>query len=76
MVQSFIEWLESESGAELYTLTELRSKMVEFSDGDDIYTIKRSKQKLQEHNKVHIFLSMLKSMRMLFALKIWLSYHQ
>ena len=50
-----IKWLESESGAELYTLTELHSKMVEFSDGDDVYTIKRLKQKLQEHYKEHIF---------------------
>lgn len=50
-----VEWLESESGAELYTLTELHSKMVEFSNGDDVYTIKRLKQKLQEHYKEHIF---------------------
>ena len=47
--------VESESGAELYTLTELHSKMVEFSDGGDVYTIKRLKQKLQEHYKEHIF---------------------
>ena len=50
-----IEWLESESGAELYTLTELHSKMVKFSDGNDAYTMKRLKQKLQEHNKELIF---------------------
>ena len=68
-----IEWLESESGADLYTLTELHSKMVKFSDGNDAYTMKRLKQKLQEHNKELIFLPMLKGMRMLFALKIWLS---
>ena len=42
-----VEWLESESGAELYTITELHSKMIEFSDGADVYTIKRLKQKLQ-----------------------------
>lgn len=53
--KALIEWLESESGAELYTLTELHSKMVEFSDGGDVYTIKRLKQKLQEHYKEHIF---------------------
>ena len=50
-----IKWLKSESGAELYTLTELHSKMVEFSDGDDVYTIKRLKQRLQEHYKELIF---------------------
>lgn len=50
-----IEWLESESGAELYTVTELHSKMVELSDGDDVYSIKRLKQKLQEHYHEHIF---------------------
>lgn len=58
MLQSFnhlIEWLDSESGAELYTLAELHSKMTEFSDGSVVYTIKRLKQKLQEHYKQHIF---------------------
>ena len=39
-----IQWLESESGAELYTLTELHSKMTELSDGSGVYTIKRMKQ--------------------------------
>ena len=51
-----VEWLESESGAELYTITEqLHSKMIEFSDGADVYTIKRLKQKLQELYQEHIF---------------------
>ncbi len=27
-----VKWLDSESGAELYTLAELHSKMTEFSD--------------------------------------------
>ena len=50
-----IQWLDSESGAELYTLTELHSKMTEFSDGSGVYTVKRLKQKLQEHYQEHIF---------------------
>ena len=50
-----VEWLESESGAELYTITELHFKMIEFSDGADVYTIKRLKQKLQELYQEHIF---------------------
>ena len=50
-----IPWLESESGAELYTLIELHSKMTEFSDGSCVYTIKRLKKKLQEHYQEHIF---------------------
>lgn len=50
-----IEWLESESGAELYTLTEMHAKMVEFSDGADVYSIKRLKQKLKERYHEHIF---------------------
>ncbi len=50
-----IQWLESESGAELYTLSELHSKMVEFSKGSDVYSIKRLKQKIQEHYKEYIF---------------------
>ena len=50
-----IEWLESECGAELYTLTELHSIMTEFSDGSGVYTTKRLKQKLQEYYQEHIF---------------------
>ena len=68
-----VEWLESESGAKLYTLTELHFKMVEYFNGDDVYTIKRLKQTLQEHYKEHIFFPMLKGVRILFASKIWLS---
>ncbi len=48
-------WLESEAGAEMYTLSELHAKMAEFSGGSDIYSIKRFKQKLQEHYKDSIF---------------------
>jgi hypothetical protein len=42
-------WLESEAGAEMYALSELHAKMAEFSGGSDINSIKRFKQKLQEH---------------------------
>ena len=50
-----IMWFESESGAELYTLSELHSKMAEFSDGSNVYSMKRLKQKLQEHYQDYIF---------------------
>jgi len=50
-----IKWLESDSGAELYTLGELHSKMIEFADGENVYTIKRLKQKLQDYYSDHIF---------------------
>ena len=49
------QWLESEAGAEMYTLSELHAKMAEFSGGSEIYSIKRFKQKLQEHFKDSIF---------------------
>ncbi len=50
-----INWLDSESGAELYTLSEFHSKMAE---GSDAYNIKKwFKRKLQEHYKEHIFFS-------------------
>ena len=49
------QWLESEAGAEMYTLSELHAKMAEFADGSEIYSIKRFKQKLQEHYKDSIF---------------------
>ena len=43
------QWLELEADAELYSLTELHAKMVEFSGGSDVYTLKMLKQKLHEH---------------------------
>ena len=51
------QWLESKAGAELFTLGELHSKMVEFAGGSEVYSIKRLKQKLQEHYKEHAFFS-------------------
>ena len=49
------QWLESEAGAETYSLTELQNKMKEFSGNSEVYTVKRLKQKLQEHYKEFIF---------------------
>ena len=49
------QWLESEADAESYTLTELHNKMKEISDNSEVYTVKRLKQKLQEHYKEFIF---------------------
>ena len=49
------QWLESEAGAESYTLTELHDKMKEISDNSEVYTVKRLKQKLQEHYREFIF---------------------
>ena len=45
------QWLESEAGAESYTLTKLK----EISDNSEVYTVKRLKQKLQEHYQEFIF---------------------
>jgi len=45
------QWLESEAGAESYTLTELHINIKEISDNSEVYTVKRLKQKLQEHYK-------------------------
>ena len=49
------QWLESEAGAESCTLTQLHDKMKEISDNSKVYTIKRLKQKLQEHRNEFIF---------------------
>ena len=46
-------WLESEGDADLYS--ELHGKMVEFSGGADVPTIKRLKQKLEDRYKEFIF---------------------
>ena len=53
--QMLYQWLELETDAELYSLTELHSKMVEFSGGSDVYTLKRLKQKLHEHYEDFVF---------------------
>ncbi len=53
--QKLCQWLESEADAELYTLMELHAKISAFSDGAEVYTTKRLKQKLHEHYKDHIF---------------------
>ena len=41
-------WLEVEADGELYTLRELREKMSELAEGDDVYSIKWLKIKLKE----------------------------
>ena len=55
--EKLCQWLEIEAGADLYTLTELHDKMIEFSGGTQVYTVKRLKQKLQEHYKEFIYFS-------------------
>ena len=40
-------WVDTE--VKLYTVTELHTKMLEISAGNEVYTIKRLKQKLQEY---------------------------
>ena len=53
--QILCQWLELEADAELYSLTEPHAKMVEFSGGSDVYTLKRLKQKLHEHYEDFVF---------------------
>ncbi len=54
--QMLCQWLESKADAELHTLKELHDKMLEFSGGSaDVYTIKRLKQKVQEHYEDFVF---------------------
>ena len=49
-------WLESEGEADLYTLAELHSKMIEFSGGShDVSSVKRLKQKVQDRYKDFVF---------------------
>lgn len=58
--EKLCQWLESEAGAELFTLSELHSKMVEFAGKSEVYTIRRLKQKLQEHYKEYAFFAEIK----------------
>ena len=43
------QWLVTEGDVELYTLSELHEKMTELACDSEVYSIKRLKQKLQEH---------------------------
>ena len=47
------KWLERE--AELHTIRELHSKMIEISGSDDVYYVKRLKQKLHDRYKDFVF---------------------
>ena len=47
------KWLERE--AELHTIRELHSKMIEISGSDDVYSVKRLKQKLHDRYKDFVF---------------------
>ena len=68
------ELLEFESGVYRTTYAPFILKiMLEYSDGDNYGETKQLKQKLPEHYNNHIFLSMLKGMRTLFASEMWLS---
>lgn len=48
-------WLESEGDADLYSLSDLHTKMTEFSGESEVYTIKRLKQKLQDRYREFVF---------------------
>ena len=47
------EWLEEE--AELYTLVELHERMIDIAGSNDVYSVKRLKQKFQDKYKDFIF---------------------
>ena len=52
-------------------LSELHAKMEEFSDGSEVYSIKRLKQKLQEQYRIPYSLLKWVVVTMLFASKTW-----
>ena len=47
--QRLCRWLEEEGDSELYTLSEVHSKMEELSKGSECYSTKSVKLKLAEH---------------------------
>ena len=48
-------WLDVESDGELYTLQELHTRMTELAVGEEVYGMKRLKQKLIDKYKDSIF---------------------
>jgi len=71
--QLLYHWLEYEAGAKMYTLSEFHAKMEELSDGSENYSIKRFKQKLQEHYGDSLFFAEVGGVIMLSASKTWQS---
>ncbi|KAG1650221.1 hypothetical protein GQR58_028237 [Nymphon striatum] len=48
-------WLDVEAGAEFYTLQELHTEMSEIAHGEDVYSVKRLKQKLLKRYQDYIY---------------------
>lgn len=48
-------WLDNDCELELYTLEELRERMSTLAGSDEVYSMKRLKQKLQDHYGNHVF---------------------
>ena len=58
MVEHFsvlCNWLENDGGSKLYTLAELRHKMIELTGSSNVYSDKRLKQKVELHYGNHIY---------------------
>ena len=58
MVEHFsvlCNWFENDGDSELYTLAELRHKMIELTGSPNVYSDKRLKQKLELHYGNHIY---------------------
>lgn len=53
--EALCKWLQNDCEAELCTLDELHAHMVEIAGGDEAYSMKRLKQKLQEHYGDHVY---------------------
>ena len=53
--QSLCSWLESECEAEMYTLDKLHEQMCAIAGGGEVYSLKRLKQRLQDHYGDHVF---------------------
>ena len=64
-------WLENES--QPFTLENLEEKMREFSNGVDVYGVKRVKQKLIEKYGERVFFAEISGRKMAYASGIWLT---
>ena len=55
MLKSILKWLENDSESVIYTLSDLHNQMTAMSGGIEVYSIKRMKQRLQEHYDEYVF---------------------
>lgn len=54
-LEVLFHWLEDEGETEKMTVADIHKKMTDLANGEEVYGIKRLREKLQNHYGNHIF---------------------